>query len=317
MKIRPWMPLALGAGLLAWLGLRRPAAGRRVGVTTWIHRHLEPGFFEAVAAVKTDFVSLKLLNGSTLSTESAPDTQLAQIAAAGARPWVWSYHYCRTPAEATAEATAAAREINRRLAQGHRIEAYCLDLENEWTGTGKNSKGEMYPVTANPEAQAIRFIETFHGLCPSVPVWWNGLSYKFSDFNVNNGRGPRVELFSGNVARAIAATGGGYHPQCYFFNRRTAQSAVNGIAARVQKHSDIFPREKRAALLGTQRLDKDGQPAGLWFNAEKTGDCDLLAPHADIVSSFYGSGSGGRMVGSVEQNPPLAELMRAWKELPR
>lgn len=321
--MRKWLKVGLiGAGALAafsWLrGARANGrSGRRVGVTTWIHRHLEDGFWQAAQDAGTDFISLKLVNGTALSTESAPDLQLKQIADIKARPWAWAYHYCRTPAEATAEATFAANEINRRLDQGHRIEYYMLDLENEWTGTGVNSKGVMYPVTDNPEAQALRFIERFNTLCPSVPVGWNGLSYKFSDFNVTNKRGPRVQLFSDKVARAIRATGGIYHPQCYYFRRDIARSPVNGIVARVTKHSDIFPREARAALLGTQREDKDGLPAGMWFTDAGDGDCQLLAPVCDIVSSFYGSGSGGRMVGAVERNPPLRDLMRRWKELPR
>lgn len=303
------LPIIGAAAAVTYL-LTRPAR-RSAMVTTWQWKDLEPGFWEA-ASGSADAVSIKLMNGARLATESRADEQIALARRHHLEPWAWGYHYCRTADEARLEGAAIGGETARRG-----IRRYALDLEGEWSGTGINRRtGQPYPFTPDPEGNAIRAIDAAIQANRQLEIWWNGYSYRWSDYDTTIGRGPRKDLFSRSVAERIAATGGGYMPQCYFTSRATASSLVNGIPGRFSKHPDIFPPDRCVALVASQRIDRaTGVQWGDWFTADGRGDAQLAAPYARTISAWYGSGSTGRMTGTAPAAPSLADLFRKWKEL--
>ena len=284
------IPIIIGAAIMAYVLSRPPR--RSAGVTTWLHSELEPGFWEAAEGA-IDFVSAKLLNGSTLSSESKFDAQMLEARRRNIEMWAWGYHYARTPAEARAEGIAIGQATASRG-----VKRYCLDLEGEWSGTGVDPRTDKpYPQTTNPPGNAIILIETAAAANPGLEVWWNGYSYRWSDFDATIGRGGRKDLFSEAVAIAIASTGN------------------NGMAARFAKHPHIFGPAKCCPLVATQRVATDGTQWGEWFTAAGTGDAQLAAPLARSITSFYGAGSRGRRTGSAPKEPSLRELALQWKAL--
>jgi hypothetical protein len=307
--MRRFWPI-IGAATLVTL-LANIRAPRSALVTTWRWQDIEPGFWDAAASA-FDGVSAKLLNGAALATESQFDAQAAASRANHLEIWAWGYHYARTAAEAESEGRAIGQQTKARG-----IRRYCLDLEGEWSGTGIDRRtGKPYPFTADPAGNAIRLIEAARRENPTLEIWWNGYSYRWSDFDVGIGRGPRKGLFSRDVALAISATGGGYMPQCYFTDRATAASATNGIPGRFSKHPDIFPPDQCCALVASQRIDRStGVQWGDWFTPDGRGDAQLAAPYARTISAWYGSGSSGRMTGTTGAPPALPDLARRWKEL--
>lgn len=234
---------AAGAGFLAYWLVKAATSEKRplYGLVVWVMSQLPKGWPDLLKEQGWDFVSIKVCDGRAQFKRKDVLTMVQELRARDIDVHGWGFHYCRTTADALAEAKTAALVCNH-----YQLSDYHWNAEKQWAAKDD---------TDSAASTAVAFAREFRRLTAGrVTLWANCFS------------GPMTqEILTACGARPCYDV---WEPMMYGTRPTTIDRHTR---TRLNKFGGpgTAPVE-RAMMVGTGNIDKDGDTWGFFYDRGTT-----------------------------------------------